>query len=269
MYVTIINDCSDPNAMNRQATRMAAFLGAPVFTLGVTDFGVKGSGEIEAAGNIIDTLDAAQGEEGVILVNVAIRHGKGKRFPNGTPFGYFYYGKTLIVSSIDGYCLSLIKKLGLADTIHVMDIPTVIDAMIEQGHHKPEYRRLVVDSQFRSFEFIPRVAKWLKSGIAVPATPTPIAEVVDMPACIWWVDNFGNCVTSLLPDDIQHEAGKVVKTVFGDITCYERLKDVPNGEPGFIVGSWGIENRRFLGLVIQGQSFAQKHNVISGTTIFE
>jgi len=269
MFISIINDCNDQNAMNRQATRVASFFEAPVSTIGVTDFGTEGSGELEAAGNLIDTLDACEAGEGVILVNVANRHGKGKKWPNGTPFGYFYYKKTLIISTIDGYCLSLIKKMGLTDKINVFDIPTVMDSVIEKGLYPKELRHIVVDSQFRSYEFIPRAAKWLKDGVELPTTPMPIAEIEDVPACIWWVDNFGNCVTSLFPEDIQFEAGKKVKTAYGEFTCYNRLKDVPNGETALIVGSSGIDARRFIGFVIQGKSAAKTYGIKTGMNLFE
>ncbi len=269
MFVTIINDCRDGNAMNRQATRVASYFGAPVYTLGVTDFGSEGNGEIEAAGNLIDTFDASGGEKGVILVNVAVRHGKGKKWPNGTPFGYFYYKQTLVIGTIDGYCFSLAKKFGLVENIKLMDIPTVMDEMIRQGHHDEEFRRLVVDSQFRSYEFIPRVAKWLMDGIEIPAEDYSVDNLPDMPSCIWWVDNFGNTVTSLLAADIDHQAGKTMTTKFGDIMCYERLKDVPNGEPGLIIGSSGLGNRRFVSLVIQGKSAAKHFGIKTGDSIFE
>ncbi len=267
MYVTIINDCKDNNAMNRQATRAAAFFGAPVSKLGVTDFGEQGSGEIEAAGNIIETIDAAQDNPGIILANVAIRHGKGKRFPNGTPFGYFTYKDTFVFASIDGFTLSLVKKFGLTKTINVFDIPTVMDAMIAQGVFPKQQRELVVDSQFRSFEFLPRVAQWITKGLEVPSTPQSIDEVVDMPNCIWWVDNFGNCITSLLPADVDFAPGKKVSTKLGEFTCYQKLKDVPNGEEGLIIGSSGLGLQRFLWLVIQGGNFAKKHSVVTGTEI--
>ncbi len=268
MFVSILNDCNDQNAMNRQATRAASFFNAPVSTLGLTDFGTEGSGEIEAAGNLIETLDASEAGEGVILVNVANRHGKGKKWPNGTPFGYFYFRKTLIISTIDGYCLSLIKKMKLTDTIHVLDVPTVMDAMIAKGLYPAEFRQLVVDSQFRSFEFIPRVAKWLKDGVELPSEPLAIADIETMPDCIWWVDNFGNCFTSIFPEDIGFEAGKKVKTAFGEINCYNRLKDVPNGETALIIGSSGFGNQRFLDLVIQGKSAAKAFNIKTGMSLF-
>jgi len=264
MFVSIINDCNDQNAMNRQASRAASYFNVAVSTLGVSDFGTEGSGELEAAGNLIDTLDACEGREGVILVNVANRHGKGKKWPNGTPFCYFYYKKTLIISTIDGYCLSLVKKMKLVDTVCVLDVPTVIDAMISQNLFDETLRRIVVDSQFRSYEFIPRVAYWLHTNVELPFVGQPIEQIETVPDCIWWVDNFGNCVTTLFPEDIGHEAGKKIQTMFGEVTCYDRLKDVPNGETGLIVGSSGIGTRRFLGFVIQGKNAAKTYSIKTG-----
>lgn len=267
MFVSIINDCRDENAKNRQVVRAASLFHAPVSFIGVSDFGTLGSGEIEAAGNLIDTLDAAGDETGVVLVNVAIRHGKGKKWPNGTPFGYFMHNNTIVIATIDGLCLSLAKKFNLFKAIEVFDIPTVMDEMIKQGQFDAAYRRLVVDSQFRSYEFIPRAAKWLSMGIKLPTETLPVDQVADMPACVWWTDNFGNCITSMLPEEIGHQAGKKIATKFGEITCYDRLKDVPNSEPGLIVGSSGFGQKRFVWLVIQGNSAAKQFGIKSGDAL--
>src|SRR5512141_546524 len=115
MFVTLINDCRDANAFGRQATKAGALLGRLVVTVGVRN-------DLEAAGNLVDALDAAEGREGVILVNVAPRNGDAKKWPNGTPFGWFKCGGTLVVASIDGLTLSLAKKLGLFEAVHVFDI---------------------------------------------------------------------------------------------------------------------------------------------------
>jgi hypothetical protein len=76
-------------------------------------------------------------------------------------------------------------------------------------------------------------------------------------------------VTSLFPEDINFEAGKKMQTAFGEITCYNRLKDVPNGDTGLIVGSSGIEGRRFIGLVIQGKSAAKTYGIKTGMLLFK
>ena len=260
MFVSIINDCRDENTMNRQIVRATHLFDVPVSAVGVVN-------DIEAAGNLIDTLDAAEGKEGVILANVAPRHGKAKQWPNGTPFGHIVYKHTHIFATVDGLMLSLLKKLGLAEAIEVYDIPTVIDMMIGKGELEASKRTLIVDSQFRSYEFLPRVAKWFMSGVDLPFTLQPLSELLSVPNAIWWVDNFGNCKTTLLPEDGGYEVGKTVKTSVGEVPCYYRLKDVPDNEAGLIVGSSGIDNRRFLELVVQGKSAAERFKVQSGTVL--
>jgi hypothetical protein len=43
--------------------------------------------------------------------------------------------------------------------------------------------------------------------------------------------------------------------------CYDRLKDVPNGEPGIIVGSSGYREHRFIEIVVQGLSAATQFGI--------
>jgi len=268
MFISLITDCRDDNALNRQATRYASLFGAPVSTVGVNFYASQGNGELEAAGNLIDALDAGGEQDGVVVVNVAHRDGKGKRWPNGTPFGFFRYKNTLVVSTVDGYCLSLAKKFNLISEFRIVDVATVIDAMIARGNHPKEYRKLVVDSQFRSYEFEPRLAKWVNDGLDLPSEVYPLNQIPDAPSGFWWVDNFGNTVTTLLPEEIGHTAGKKVLTRFGEITCYDRLKDVPNNEPGLIIGSWGIDTRRFICLEIQGENAAKRFGITTGSPLF-
>ena len=73
MFVTIINDCKCENAKIRQVTRVASLFDCSVYFSGVAN-------DIEAAGNLVDVLDACEGREGIILVNVAPRHGGGKKW---------------------------------------------------------------------------------------------------------------------------------------------------------------------------------------------
>ena len=69
MFVTIINDCKDSNTFGRQETRASLLFNTHIATVGV-EYGVT----LEAAGNLIDILDASEGAKGVILVNIAPRH---------------------------------------------------------------------------------------------------------------------------------------------------------------------------------------------------
>ncbi len=250
MFVTIINDCSDANALGRQMTRAAALFGYPVIPVPVKD-------ELEAAGNLVDMLDAAGEEEGVFLVNVAPRHGKAKKWPNGTPFGYFRLGKQIIVTTIDGYTLSLVKKLGIIDSINVCDIPTVLAHLVKQGIASQEQADHITHTQFRSLEFSPRLARWLFDQHAIPSTPYSLTNVSNVPESVWFVDNFGNCKTTLLPEEVQFAPGKDVTTAFGTFSCYNRLKDVPHDVLALIVGSSGYKEHRFLEIVLQGKSAFQ------------
>src|SRR5581483_8871590 len=161
MFITLITDCADDNALGRSTTRLSTLFSCPITTIG-------GNSDLEAAGNLIDALDAAGGQKGVILVNVAPRHKEAKKWPNGTPFGYFFYQETLVVASIDGLTLTLVKKFGLIDQINLMDIPTVVNTLAKNDVISKELAEHIIHTQFRSFEFLPRVAKWLIDGVQIP-----------------------------------------------------------------------------------------------------
>lgn len=260
MFVTIINDCRDANAFGRQATRAASLFGCTVNPLAVVN-------DLEAAGNLIDALDASEGRSGVILVNVAPRHGAAKRWPNGTPFGWFRYGDTVVVASVDGRTLSLVKKLGIADEIRVFDIPEVMAAAAAHRLLPAETAAYVVSTQFRSFEFLPRVARWLTQGYELPSSGLAIGEIADAPDAVWWVDNFGNCKTTILPGDIDAFRDADALAGLASLPHYDRLKDVPDGESAFVTGSSGHGSDRFIEVVIQGGNASQRFGLRSGKTL--
>jgi len=272
MFITLINDCFDENVKARLGTRVSALIGVtPTFVGvggGLKSDNSKDPAEYESAGCLIDTLDAAGDEKGIILVNVANRHGKGKKWPNGTPFGYFYVRNTLVVSTIDGLTLSLIKKLQLVQIIHLFDIPTVMRQLTVNKVLEKEQAEHITNTQFRSFEFQPRVAKWLIDGKNISSIPYKINEVSDIPESVWFVDNFGNCKTTLLPKDIGFEINKEISSEIGNFTCYSKLKDVPDGKKAITIGSSGYGNNRFLEIVIQGKSASTELNLLSGSQIF-
>lgn len=261
MFTTIINDCTDQNALARQATRALTLIGYSAAIVGVEN-------DLEAAGNLIDILGASEGKKGVVIANVAPRHGRGKKWPNGTPFGYFYINETLVVSTIDGYCLSLVKKFRLIKSINLMDVPTVVDHMIKKRHIKENLRDLIVNSQFRSYDFAPRVAKLLLDKAHIPSKDYSLGNIEDIPKAVWWVDNFGNCKTTVLPEDVAFAPGKILKTKVGKFKCFPRLKDVPNHQAGIIVGSSGLDTKQLLELVIQGKSAGKEFGLTSGSNIF-
>ncbi|MDO8529994.1 MAG: hypothetical protein Q7S10_01095 [bacterium] len=240
MNITIINDCKDENAKGRQLARIGSIFQSTANFIGV-------SNELEAAGNIIDVLDANGDNDGIILVNVAPRNGKAKKHKNGTPFGYFWYKKTLVVSSIDGFTLSLVKKLKLTKCINLLDIPEALDVLIKDKFLTPGLKNHIVDTQFRSYDFLPRIAFYTFTKKSIKSNKIEIETIPNAPMAIWWVDNFGNCKTTLLSG----EAEKIK-----NLEYYPRLKDVPDKKSALVAGSSGLGDKRFLEIVVQGGSVA-------------
>ncbi len=246
--ITIITDCRDENAKSRQTSRVSSLFGRTPSFIGVTS-------DIEAAGNLIDILDAAGDSDAVVMVNVAPRNGRAKKWKNGTPFGYFMYRNTLVVSTIDGLTLSLIKKLGLVETIEVLDIPTVLDKLITD----PDEKKKITETQFRSYEFMPLIAHYLYVHGEITDTKThSIADIEDIGSVVWWVDSFGNCKTTLLRDEVKET----------QMNFYDHLRDVPDAETALVLGSSGINSTRFIEIMKQGGSAATVLNLQSGSSVY-
>lgn len=150
MFVTIINDCKDPNAMGRQATRAMALLNCPVTTLGVQD-------QFEAAGCLVDTLDAAKNQPGWVLVNIAQRD----RFTsktNGPPFGYLECGRIRVIATLN--TLSLMPTVGIKSCV-VINMEELLTEMVECCEIDGNEKYRILHSQFRSFDFSIPLARWL------------------------------------------------------------------------------------------------------------
>lgn len=256
MFITIITDCRDANAKGRQETRYKTLFpeATPTF-VGVTS-------DIEAAGNLIDMLDAAGPEaEGVIAVNVAPRHRGARKWPNGTPFGYLWIGKILVVCTIDGATLSLLKKMGLASSVHVTDIRTVLTF----AGYPAETVEHAALSQFRSFDYLPRLAKIVWDKKEAPSEELSFTEIPDALPEVWWIDSFGNCKTTLLPEDVDFASGAhreiVLHGLAIEAVCFDQLRQVPDYHTGLVLGSSGYGKRRFLELMVQGSSAAKHYNI--------
>jgi len=261
----IINDCTDDNARMRQSMRFSLGLGGiPVTYLGVPNFSF-----IAASGNLIDALGTVGKTPAIIMVNVAPRHGGGKRFKNGTPFGYFFYRGSLIVTTVSDETLSLVKKFKLVDTVRVLDPDTSLPELAACNIISDKHVDWVRCTQFRSCDFAPRIAEYVAEnpGKDLPGEDFPISEINDTKESVWWIDNFGNMKLTLTPDDIDFKPGSTIKTQWGDIACYDRLSDVPNNEAGCIIGSSGVAHHRFLEIVIQGASAEKKLNAKIGDEI--
>ncbi len=260
--ITYISDCRDDNTQGRLKARVSTlFPGHNVIFVGVNT-------DREAAINLVDVIDAYEDKPGVILVNVAPRHGDAKKWPNGTPFGWLKYNQLDIFTTIDGYTLSLLKKItGQEVAVKVYDIPSVVPHMDLDA--KTQER--IIHTQFRSFDYLPRLAAQITAGRDLPVTEV-FTDVPEMAPSVCWVDSFGNLKTNILPEEIDFSVGrKIVLRVSNHkqllLPCFDRLKDIPDGTTGITIGSSGIEHKRFIEIMQQGKSAAYSLGVGSGTVI--
>ncbi|TSC78130.1 MAG: hypothetical protein G01um101433_417 [Parcubacteria group bacterium Gr01-1014_33] len=238
--------------------RVSSLFDSAVAFIGVTDDG-------EAAGNLIDALE---GRKGAILVNVAPRHGNAKKWKNGSPFGYFWHGETLVVGTIDDITFSLVKKLGLAASLRIIDTARAIEELVKSGLAVEHSKHYIAETQFRSYDFLPRIAAYLLAHHDLPGDICSIDKIPDMLPMVWWVDNFGNCKTTLLLREIDFTQGKTIETLWGALPYIARLKDVPDQASACIRGSSGVGENRFLEIVVQGGSAAERFAIKSGDHIF-
>ncbi len=252
MFTTIITDCKGENEASRQITRFNALELGATSILGIgSDF--SDDATIEGAANLIDVLDATEGKKGIIVVlNVAPRGNK-KDGGNGTHFCYFYYKDTLVISTIKGYCLSFIPKFNISKSVKLIELSAVLDSVYKKNLISSELRDYIVKTQFRSFDFVPRLARWLTDKVEIPSTNLQLDASNLPPVGIWHIDAFGNCKLTLSNKDISFKTkNRIVNTNLGKFPFYERLKDVPLGGTAIYIGSSGIGDYRFLELATQG-----------------
>src|SRR3989344_1255121 len=252
MNISIINDCRDDNAKGRITLRCGVLFNTLVTFVGV-------SSDLEASGSLIDLLDALSGEESCIIVNVAPRNGEGKKWKNGTPFCYFWFGKTLVLSSMAGKTLSLVKKLRLVDSLFVLEYAASLEALKEKNIISAEHARRSEKTQFRSFDFLPFVCAHLLQHGLLPSRKTALQRVPDSPEVVWWVDNFGNCKTTLFSSELN-----------GSGLClqfYKNLSEVPDGEAAVVEGSSGFDDNRILEVVVQGGNASSSLGLTSGSSL--
>lgn len=252
MFITLINDCKSENDIGRLKTRYSLlFPNTNINFVGI-DSSLGSNATLEASGNLIDILDASEGKEGIIGLNVAPRGQVQKDGDNGSSFCYFYYKNTLIVSTIKGYNLSLVKKLKLVSCVNLLDTKEVLGFAVSKKLINAKLVNYIVNSQFRSFDFQTRLAKWIWDGLKIPSSNFGLKNIPASPDAIWLIDSFGNAKTSLLPNEVKVKFGEKLKTNVGTFKFYERLKDLAIGETAFYVGSSGLGNRRFVEIALQG-----------------
>lgn len=256
--VAIINDCSrDANGRGRQELRVISLFGSMPVSFPVNN-------DAEAAFNLIDAIDASL-VPGVFLVNIAPRNGEAKNFENGSPFCFFWHEDSLVVATDRGHALDLVCKLGITQSVIELDIHRTA-SILADGDKDLEDR--IVKTQFRSFEFVPRIAHLLFSrkyaDTAFWGQPRFIQRTFASAICV--VDKFGNCKTCCLPEEIGFEDGAEIEVLPGiTAICYAGgLKAVPDdGTLALVIGSSGYKDKRFVEIVINGGSAAEYLTIAS------
>ncbi|MEU3064290.1 SAM hydroxide adenosyltransferase [Streptomyces subrutilus] len=269
--VVALTDCADPNALARQSARIATLFGATptVLPLGGPD------PEGAAALTLLDLLRSTDLIGGptqpvVVLVNIAPRDG---HWPNGVPFCYFRHGDHLVISTLNHRVLApLVTYLGLTE-VQVTDVREVLEAAAAGwAELAPAEVEEMVRTQFRSLWYVPLLARWLADGRPVPARPAAVREPAPQEVRVAVVDNFGNCKLDRPAADLPGYDGAEGLSVHSRregrtvrVRCYDRLPDVPFGEPGITVGSSGIG---FAELVVRGGSAADLFGLRQGDQVF-
>jgi hypothetical protein len=237
--ITIITDCFDDNARWRQVARFASLFPSTNVQL----LGVKS--DIQAAGFLVDIIDSFLDGNHLVVVNIAPRHGEAKKRKNGTPFGYFEFDGHTIISSVDGYVLSLVKKLQILKTFFIWDIPTVLEQAFLAEEISEEEKEHIMNSQFRSFEFLPRIAIWMaEESFEIPSKTFNLDQILDIWNKIWHIDNFWDCKTTILASEFKRE--KIEDQRFEDVAYKKHLSQVETDETAFTVWSSWFDLERFI-----------------------
>lgn len=257
MQIVNITDCQGSNAQLRLNLRInSLFPNGKVEHTGV-------SSPLEASGNIIDSLDAVRpGNPSIIMANIAPRgeiKGKERKNPNGAPFSFAYFQKSIIIGTLESF--SLLKKFGFVSHVNQTDVLTVCRKFLDE-----EEAQRIANSQFRSYEYLPLLAKWLWKKKNVPYKKIKIPDIKGN--YIWCTDRFTddpkekvNCKTTAL------NKSEIKNSVLQKLPFHERLADVPKGKAAIVRGSSGYKERRFLEIVVQGGSAAKTFNLKVGSKV--
>ncbi|MDO8594826.1 MAG: SAM-dependent chlorinase/fluorinase [bacterium] len=269
--ISVINDCGDRNEQLRITTHLQTlFDRTPVSFCEVQGL----HADLEAAGCLIDAIDAKFGgtAPGIILPNVAFRHPEVSGDANGAPFAYIVILKLLIISTIRGRTLSLLKHFYGIESVRVFEPREVLESIVATGHLGREWVNHIAENQFRSFVFQPLAAARLCQGFEVPyrkenlACPAPGSVV-------WFVDKHGNCKTTVTTEMCEPfpKDGDTLATKFGNLPYFRRLTDAPLGKPAVTTGSSGLgagPNDRFLEIAVRMGNAAKELRISVGSEVF-
>jgi hypothetical protein len=248
MFTTIITDCKSQNAKLRQITRFTAMGLGCVSAFGINS-NLSADATVEAGANLIDALDASDGKRGLIFTNVAPR-GKDKETDNGSSFCYFWYKDTLVISTVEGYCLYFVNKFRLKEKVGLINTDELTDWAYKSGLINSHLNKYLKTTQFRSYDLVPKLAVWILKKYKVPFKNIKIKNR-QLDTCVWCVDAFGNCKLTATNKDLVLNHKKFIETNKGKFYLYKNLKDVPKSETAIYVGSSGLGDERFLEIATQ------------------
>lgn len=219
---------------------------------------------LEAAGNIVDALDAL-GECGAIVCNSAPR--RDARGTNGSAIVFGRVGEVTIISTVGP--LGLLNRLVPNFTAQAVDVDRYTrECMCNQRE----------TFNFRGLEVIPWILDDLRNDSQLPYVSTRQTTFPTVEPCVWLVDTIEGRPTNIKLSFLRDEApwfkpGNRISIQFGDLPartliCYERLTHIPDDEAGIYEGSSGLGTRRFLEVAIMGGSAAAAFSVFkSGTPV--
>lgn len=261
--IVIISNYQNLNALEAKDLQSKA-RAMDILTIRVSD-------DTHASSKLMEFLDAADRfdieyprpkdgggtDEVGILVNIAPPRGRVEQIGrlSGAQFASFVVGDVVVISSLHGETLSFVRKLGIVESICLLDIPTVMDWAVGRGLITRKITDGILNSYW-GFEFFLLASSWMWEGRILPYQVVKISDFVPMPlTAVWAVSNSGNYKTTLLPDDLKETRARLVHPL-STLPLYDRPSDVPDGTMAWVVGTSGFGERRFLEIMVQGGSAA-------------
>ncbi len=257
MKIHVFTDCVDKkNAKKRQIERYESlFPGAKVKCKKLNS-----KNYVPVLTGAIDVMDAVRfgAVPYIFIFNIASR--TETQYKNGAPFCFAKLGRSLIIGTPWSFCM--LKKLGVLNEVHITDVFEVCKNFVT----KAEARR-IAESQFRSFDYVPFLAKWLSENKNVPSKILKLSKV-EIKEQVWHIDCFKNAKTTIPNSFLKgRKNGTFVKTEYGQLPFYRRLADVPVGTLAITQGSSGYSKFRFAEIVINGGKAAKRLGLKVGSEV--
>jgi hypothetical protein len=202
---------------------------------------------------------------GVILVNMAPRAGEINHAENGTRWVSFEYGASspngiVGATTYSPQVLAVLRHFGVTDQIRIYGREQIAAALGWRHRLTPRMIYDRAEGQFGSLDAQPEIAHEILSGQELPGGDAKLAQLdlPELPLLVWKVDpQFGNCVLTVLPEEIGFEAGKFLQVNGRRVVCRRQLREVRIGEVALTEGSSGLGPNRLVELVI-GQARADE-----------